>query len=97
MVDDAPIMDEVMHYHCLNCGNEFAENEDQKKIREKAQKEDKKKVPSYSKGFLILAAMGLVIAIIQVQEGNFLDADGETQDLFESIDRRELFLLREAS
>jgi len=96
MVDSAPTMDESIHYHCLNCGYEFAENEDQKKMRERAAKDEIPKLP-YTTGFLVTVLMLLVIGIIQVSNGSILSGSEETQDLFESPDRRELFLLREAS
>ncbi|MGB7249198.1 MAG: hypothetical protein WBC73_09685 [Phormidesmis sp.] len=84
--NDIEKFDEVMHYHCLNCGYEFFENEEQRKFnKDKANKEAEGEQP-WAAGTIILILMVAAILSITLSE----QAEDQSPELSRPTDRTEL-------
>jgi Zn ribbon nucleic-acid-binding protein len=69
VTNDAEKFDEVVYNHCLNCGYEFPENEQQRKFRDSKEKAEKGET-SWNTGIALLLAMGATILAIKLTQSN---------------------------
>ncbi len=80
--NDSEKFDEVMYNHCLNCGFEFSENEQQREYRKDQDKKDRDDSP-WNIGIVIAIAMIATILTINLSEQNNPDEAVPTQVRFE--------------
>jgi hypothetical protein len=66
ITNDREDIDEIMHYHCLNCGYDFFEGKEQKQL-EKLKSYDKGHIP-WNSGAVILLAMIITVFVINIGE-----------------------------
>jgi hypothetical protein len=66
LTNDMEDIDEIIHYHCLNCGYEFCEGKEQRQLEElKSNNNDH--IP-WNSGAVILLAMIITVFVINMGE-----------------------------
>ena len=63
ITNDSEKFDEVMYNHCLNCGFEFSENEQQREYRKDQGKNDRDDSPWNAGLFLAIAMVATILTI----------------------------------
>ncbi len=67
VTNDDEKADEFIHNHCLNCGCQFSENEDQRKYNKSKDKKERDESP-WNMGVTVLLAMIVTILVINLSD-----------------------------
>lgn len=82
ITNDSEKSDEVMYNHCLNCGFEFSENEQQREYRKDQDRKGREDSP-WNAGFILAIAMIVTILSINLSRQNATNEAVPTQARFE--------------
>lgn len=85
--DRADEFDNFMYYHCMNCGGEFSESEQQRDLRDSTEEGEKSDTP-WNTGILILLAMLVTILVIRLNEGGTPSFPEGGRRVIESVEER---------
>lgn len=91
ITNDAEKFDEIVYHHCLNCGYEFSENEQQRKYHDSKEKAEKGEA-SWNKGIALLLLMGATILAIKLSESNLSQPDNVTEPELSRLSVEQLFI-----
>jgi uncharacterized membrane protein YvbJ len=69
ITNDSEKFDDVIFSHCLNCGCEFSENEQQRKFHDSQSKKEREDSP-LNTGMALLFAMIITILVINISNSN---------------------------
>ncbi len=84
ITNDSEKFDDVIFNHCLNCGYEFSENEQQRKFHDGQDKKERDESP-WNMGAAVLLAMIVTILAINITDPNGLKEPGSSPSPFERL------------